>query len=237
MAALDLSRAKSIPQKEKDLINGFIRRIQAIFPKHTTYFNIPTSINLICALFYNLYVNDRWDPKHIGVYHKLTNNSYSIDHYKDGWQSSSFGSVIVKSPGIYRWRFKISQLAHTSVQYDMYWSVVLGVWKIKSARKPPSNTYFANTGKKVGYNLWGYAYDTTTGVLIGSKGTNADGPKYGQKCRKGDIIEIELDLNEFTLRYIINDKDMGISHKDIEDTEYRVALSTCEKGAIVKMLR
>ena len=83
---------------------------------------------------------------------------------------------------------------------------------------------------------WGYAFDAPAGVLIGKSGQSANGPKYGEKCVKGDIVEIELDLNQFTLRYRKNDKDLGISHKDIEDTDYRVALSTCNENMIIEML-
>ena len=76
--ALSLHKLKRLPQKEKDLINGFIREIQATFPENNTYFNIPISINHICALFYNIYVNDKWDPKYIGYGHELEKNGYII---------------------------------------------------------------------------------------------------------------------------------------------------------------
>ena len=59
---------------------------------------------------------------------------------------------------------------------------------------------------------------------------------YGNKCDIGDVIEIELDLNTFEIKYRVNDEDMGIAYKDIEDTQYRVALSTGDPGAIVEML-
>ena len=45
--------------------------------------------------------------------------------------------------------------------------------------------------------------------------------KYGKrKCVPGDIIDMILDLQNNTLRYMVNDEDFGIAFKDIERTEY-----------------
>ena len=57
-------------------------------------------------------------------------------------------------------------------------------------------------------------------------------PCYYANCRwreTGDILEMILDLNEKTLRYILNGKDCGIAFNDIDDGSYRLAV-TCWGG-------
>ncbi len=228
MASVETVLTKDLPQKEKDLIDGFIREIQALFPKDTAFYNIPISINHICALFYHLYVFDKWDPEYICSRHKVTKNGYCIEHTQ--WHfASAYGSVIVKSPGIHRWKFRLHSVA------THYWNIVLGVWKTKSADEPSIGSSFTSTAKGIGEYKYGHAFDLTMGKLIGASGQKVNGSTYGKKCVSGDIIEIELDLNLFTLSYIINNQDMGTAFKDIEDTEYRVALSTNKpsKGYII----
>ena len=75
------------------------------------------------------------------------------------------------------------------------------------------------------------------GTLADAVGTNAkEGGYYGRKCVTNDIIEIVLDLkDEFSIRFNINDEQGKIAH-NVEDTEYRLALSTLHKGGIVEML-
>ena len=67
MAIFDLNLFKEIPQKDKDLMNGFIREIQKLFSKNNVFYMIPESINHICAIFY--YTMDKWDPEYIGTNH------------------------------------------------------------------------------------------------------------------------------------------------------------------------
>ena len=217
MATIDLSVFKNIPQRQKDLIYGYIRKIQAIFPKDNTYYNIPDSVNYICALFYHL--KDKWDPKYIGANHKLSNDGYSLTI--GGGASSSYGTVIVKSPEVYRWKFKIHKAPANS-----HWNLVLGVWKIKSADKPVTDTHFTNSTNNKGTFEWGYAVDLSYGNLIEVQGSYSNGPEYGSRCKDGDVVEMVLDLKKFTLGYKINDNDFGPAFKEIEDTEYRVACSS-----------
>ena len=148
--------------------------------------------------------------------------------------SSSFGSVVVKSPGIYRWRFKLVGLPGNSI-----WRMVLGVWKVSSNNYngPPVNTYFSNPGfGRLNDNEWGYAFDATAGNLIDKDGTSSDGPTYGKICTTGDVVEIELDLNAFILKYRINEEDMGIAYEKVENTEYRVAMCNYLEDTIVEMM-
>ena len=46
---------------------------------------------------------------------------------------------------------------------------------------------------------------------------------YCPKCKEGDIIDMYLDLNNFELKYSINDKDYGKAF-DVENTSYRAVV-------------
>ena len=59
MALSELSSFNNYPQRVQDLINGFMREAQSIFPIENTYHTIPISINLICGLLYHL--RDEWN--------------------------------------------------------------------------------------------------------------------------------------------------------------------------------
>ena len=231
MTALELSLFKDIPQRDKNLIYGYIREMQTILPKDTAFYNIPQSINYICALFY--YLRDKWDEEYIGPCHALSNGGYCITTQVD--ESSSYGTILAKSPGIYRWKFKIHEIFKT--QYKVYWALVLGVWKTKSMKNPKTDFHYANSTENTGIYSWGYAYDFVSGTLIDETGIYANGPKYGSRCNEGDIIEIIIDLEVFTLRYAINDQDQGIAFNDVEDTEYRVAFSSEREGFKIEMLQ
>ena len=230
MATLHLSLFKDIPQRDKDLIYGYIRKIQATLPiNDDTFYNIPESINYICALFY--YARDKWDPNYIDKNDTLSNDGHAIT--MKGSASSSYGSTRARAPGIYRWKFMVHEIPESFSS----WALVLGVWKTKSADKPLTSTHFTNSTKNGGTYEWGYAYDLSYGNLVSHSGSNSNGPKYGAKIKKGDIVEMILDLNIFTLRYKTNDQDMGIAFKGIEDTEYRVACSSeHSSGVKIEML-
>ena len=230
MTTLDFGMIKNIPQRDKDAIYGYIREMQARFPKDNTFYNIPESINYICALFY--FLKDKWDPKYIGQDHTLSDDGYSITT-KGGQGSSSYGTDIAKSPGIYRWKFKIQELP----KYMFSWSLVIGVWKVKSANKQVTDTYFTNCTQNQGEYEWGYAYDISYTQLVEKTGHYSNQRKYGLKIKIGDIVEMILDLNLFTLRYKINDEDMGIAFENIEDTEYKAAFSSGNSDVRIEILR
>ena len=47
---------------------------------------------------------------------------------------------------------------------------------------------------------------------------------------EGDILEINLDLNEKTLSAKVNDKDFGVVFKKVSKKRYRFAISVCGGG-------
>ena len=135
---------------------------------------------------------------------------------------------MVKYPGIYRWKFKIRRLPKGG-----WWTLILGVWKTKNKPYPVTNDCFTFTGG--GPNEYGYAFNAAHGHRLTANGCNSAGGEYGRTCKKGDIVEIVLDLYEFTFGVRINDKDYGVMYQ-VENTEYRVAFCNDVKWVCIEML-
>ena len=51
-----------------------------------------------------------------------------------------------------------------------------------------------------------------------------------------DILEVDLDLQQNTLRYSLNGKDLGIAYRNLEDEDYRFAVTMGWKGESVQLL-
>ena len=44
------------------------------------------------------------------------------------------------------------------------------------------------------------------------------------RVKTGDVIDMILDLNTYTLSYKCNEQDLGVAFKNIEETTYRAAV-------------
>ena len=227
---------KRVNKRSNLIVFGYLRenesKIFGELMKLNTFYNFPEILHNICLIYYH--ITDKWDTKYIGECHKLSQDGLSIENIRDSTFNSSYGEVIAKSPGVYHWKFKLQFVPELSYSY---WAIILGVWKTKSAEVPPTNNHFSSTANRDGSFVWGYAFDAMNGTLVDAPGTNAKvGGDYGRKCKTADIVEVILNLDVFTIKFNINDEDFGIAHKNIEDTEYRVALTTYYIGPIVEML-
>ena len=61
-------------------------------------------------------------------------------------------------------------------------------------------------------------------------------PRYGIKCADGDEIEMIVDFNALTIKYIIQGVDYGIAYKDIPVGKYRPLVHLHRAGACVQLL-
>ena len=238
MSSNIFERVKKVNKRDSLIVYGYLRECEkdlfSELRESNPYYNLPEIMQNVCLIYYH--IADEWDPKYVGVHHKLTKDRLCIENIsKDDDESSSYGTLIASSPGIYKWKLRLNHVPNLNYSY---WAVIIGIWKTKSSKEPVLDTSFASiTTKKTYPWSWGYAFDAMNGTLVNSSGTNAKtGGEYGKKCKTGDIIEIILDFDKLTLKFNINDQDMGIAHSDIEDTEYRVALSTGFDAPIIEMI-
>ena len=60
---------------------------------------------------------------------------------------------------------------------------------------------------------------------------------YGdRKCKKGDIVELILDLQNWTISYKLNGKSLGVAFRYIEKCGYIVAINIYEKGNSLELV-
>ena len=80
-------------------------------------------------------------------------------------------------------QFKLHDLTNQSGYH-----VIIGIWKIKSYNKPPTNTYFikGHTQKS------GYGYLLNMRYMVSKCRGNYDYLLSGTKCKNGDIFDICL---------------------------------------------
>lgn len=72
--------------------------------------------------------------------------------------------------------------------------------------------------------LFGYSYCLSNGYKLFQGALM----RYGDKINEGDILCLILDLNKKQIKFMVNDKDLGIAFRNIicrKDVTYRLAVS------------
>ena len=215
--AKSLEEVKYVGEITEYIVFGFIRRVQNVMPKDNPYYTIPQLIIHWCLLYYCF--GEHFDAGNCSTNIAL-NASKTIatkKHTIKGTYSVGMLSKIV-SLGIYRWRFKI-------VKYSKY-AMSFGVCPINSEIDLNSMLY---------HNEKAYVWIANQYTLY-YRGW--DEGWYGEKLqfKDGDIIDMILDLDERTLKYIVNGNDLGIAFEDIELTEYRACIDMCEEKTSIQIM-
>ena len=103
----NFDNVKNIPKSRQNLIYGYIKKCQDLFPSNIPYYNIPKLIDYIILFYYNSYdvfsINDKNIFKYIYDTHKYAFHIYSKNKIKRGidneWKyiiktSKGFGGCI-----------------------------------------------------------------------------------------------------------------------------------------------
>eukprot|EP01084_Bolivina_argentea_P209043 356177_1 len=212
MAEMFFQKRNNVNNKSKLIVYGYLREFQnntfGEISKINPYYNMPQIVENICLIYYYLY--DKWDSQYIAKVHTLNEKNQCIEHTGEPFYQSSFCSTIADC-GKYHWKFKIK---HVPKQHG--W-IVIGIWKTMSKRKPPIHTYFTEGDS---YDS-GYGYVVTEANITNASGGGRGG-SYGVTCKSGDIVDMLLNFDNLTLKYSVNDKDMGIAFL-ITNTPYKAA--------------
>ena len=204
MAAVNLNNYDEIDEKTKYLIFGFIRDAQKLFPSDVIFYNIPTLINYLCALFY--FVKDEWDETRIAAKYKILQDKVTLESSNETeWDDES--SACMKNiaySGKHHWKFKI-------IKWPKSEYIIIGIIK-----NDPELIE-----KVVGTFLGGipnstYCLDLYTTELNVHEKYSRWNKGYGVEGNEGDIIDMYLDLDKLELSYAINGKYYGKAF-DIDD--------------------
>ena len=190
---MDLKLFEIIDEQTKLAVFGFTRRIQRQLPSNNAYYNIPSSICMICTMYYVTF-KDKWNKQLINYY----------DNMKiDGDRVSGYGRAFLEnkvSEGRHIWTFKVHK----------HWACAgIGIWNMEND---------PGTRKNRAYLL---LYTNCRLNIHDQDGEWTDVGSYGEKCKSGAIISIHVNFNHLTVLYTINGKEFGKAF-DIRPGEYSV---------------
>ena len=192
------------------LVYGYIREIEKTFQIR----NIPQDINDLIYLFQKY--SDEWSIDY-------SHEDYTIFPSNlitaSGKRSiTAFGSHVV-SEGKFVWRIKIISLVYSDDNMTCYPPYV-GIIEDKEA-------YIKKYIDDSNFEEYGYQLST----LPSFYGVTRDliSQPHGRWNNENDVLEIELDLDELTLKFVINDDRDNVSgFKKIKKARYRLALNVLE---------
>ena len=95
--------------------------------------------------------------------------------------------------------------------------MTIGIWKVSDNKEPPTHTFFTQ-------HTSGYGLSVSSATLIDPNTGYSQWKEYGTKTKTGDKVEMILDIDQQTLKYIINGHDYGFAYDNIEKRKYRAAL-------------
>ena len=213
--SLTLEDIKKIDQESKDVIYGYVKGIQKLFPADIVYFTIPTLV-IHWVLLYH-YIGDQIDDSKLSEQYALSCENTVIT-VQTGRISDFVPFQKVVENGIHQWKFKILK-----VNEDRLF-MTLGIAK---ANIEIYCDRVDNFKERDGYG-WMMNCNTLTNWTSYTKGNKV--------CVSGDIIGMILNLNAMTLSYIVNDEDWGVAYDDIEQTAYRAVVSANCKGDAIQFI-
>ena len=220
---MDLQRYSKIDKKTRTLIDAFIRPIKQLFDTNNAYYDIPSCINQLCALFY-MYPFDKWDIDAISDRFVIDGDVLSYEKTSIYGAATAFMSNIIEH-GKYEWKFRLNKYDGTGV--------IIGVWNINDQPKIDDalNTWIGRDK-----NTSSYVYDWRN-TQINNDGIHEKIPiramkGYGQRPKKGSVIEMCLDLNVGSLSFKIDGEDYGVAYDNIKPSKYRAALSSWQGNDI-----
>ena len=208
----------------KDVVYGYIRKIQSLLPSDKPYFNIPDLVKHNCLMYcigeYFAYSN------YIKAF-KLENNDQQVTLCKNPSNPiySIYGQIESNkdSNTIYIWTFKI--MLKKKYQFP---TIFIGITESDNRwyNKQFNHQYnrkpwycYSSDGHKCWYAL-------------------APGAKYGVTYGHGDIVKMELNSIENKLEFYVNGKSQGNAFRGIELNvrQFSLAITLSKSSETVQLL-
>lgn len=221
MSTKSVKSISKVSVKRQLSIYGYIRELENLFS-----ICIPEGIVMILITFYGN--GQRFDPKLVGKAQKLDEDNQIVDHIEGYYTSSTFCEPIMESKeDAYKWTFEINKDSGGG-------NVCIGICQSKQNGDLPLNSWFPTGGYR------GYVIDLRFKRLWYP--TKGDGnQKYRSisipEMKRGDIIEMNVDLKAKKLSYTINMKQYDQLNQDIEVGEYRAGIWMYCQGNALKLIQ
>ena len=132
----------------------------------------------------------------------------------------------ITTTGIFKWSFKIIKI----VEPEEWDDFVIGIVRadVKDLKKVCEGFYGEYDHEAIGAGL-----NTGRGQL--EIPPSYKHSKYGIACKTNDMIEMELNMNEGYVKYIINGKDYGKAF-DAKEKSYRAVVYMYKQGDKLQLL-
>ena len=223
MASVTITDLKCIDKRRQMSVSGYIHQLESKYG-----YEIPKEIIIVCIIFYGN-DSDEWDPECISSMMTLSDRTITGKATGGIYLGSSFGKGVIKS-GIFAWKFKIESLKKRSNnQFEI--RPAIGIWQVKNETDlPTKDKWFSIVMHKEG--IKGYGFDPTKGRITTERGSF--GARYGPPwCKVGTIIEMKLNLDDWSLTYIIDGIDYGKAFGvgkawGIAKGQYRAVVFLCD---------
>ena len=133
------------------------------------------------------------------------------------WHASNFLKYKI-SKGIEEYKFKIINYKD---QGSNFTDIGIGVVFLEYFERNQSDNRWMINYPFAGRDT-GCCYHTMHGLETPRDGTEF--VFYGVKCKEDDIVSMIVDLENYQIRYKVNDQELGVAFKDIKQTSYKVAV-------------
>ena len=207
-----LKRLNLVDTRTKLTVFGYIRSQHKLSFKSNPYAlfsNIPSSISSICILYYHLY--DYFEL--INPNMTLSDNKQNITLNTNYRDNLTFGKEIISSTDqcIYKWYLQLNGYPS---------GFIIGLtskpWNVNN------NLY---ESQKCGqcYLFW-----PNVSFQLASHITSWSVKDYIRDAKSNDIVCMEVNLIDKTIKIYLNDKDKGIAFKNVEtgdDIKYRLSVT------------
>ena len=197
-----LEQVKTIHQRAHDIVNGYIREIQDIFPTDVIYYTIPMLVNHWILLYHFIRESFQYhgDKPLISIDGNIATNISDVI-------ASLHGSLVIPSQSFIKYIWKIKFIKYTDAG-----AVNIG---IHAANLNYYNDYFVNENWSYAYDASGAGWDCDNVVSFASSG-----------WKQGDTVSITYSGVTKSLSLSINDiyqKGSVIKVKD-NDHGYKLGI-------------
>ena len=213
--------AAKLEERQKLLVCGFVRNMEQVYKS----LNIPLEINDIIYLYQRLC--EEWNKKYSHPKAIIDETKANIK-FIDGMRQTVFGNYVVEE-GVFRWKLKIISFNNMRDGYGYPYIGIIendvdltgyqnyGFWDEVGCQLTAGNS-----------GLYSHDDDYSTDDDIAREDMDIVAVTHNYECewkKVGDILEIILDLDERTVRFVVNDIDCGVAFRNIKQTSYRLALT------------
>ena len=195
---------------------------------------VPFAIIQICIAYFMCL--EEWDINHKGKFMEVSGIQNQLCECMDpetdpGSNYNSVLGIVKVNSGKHHWKFKITKLD----KIKAYWRIVIGVIKINKLNTKELNDMLNMCRYRDAYGLV-INSDNRCSWRVTPDGDYVDTP-YSEYCKDvGDVIDMYLDLDNWTLSYGMKGVKYENIYEKIDKAEYKMIMTLSRIGTAVELV-